>query len=52
MANSCLTILITDKIFKKSLEGRKFIEKYEFQNIKTSWWVFINNLGLKIENRN
>ena len=54
MANSCLTILNNrQKFFKKSLEGRKFIEKYEFQNIKTKLvGIYNDNLGLKIENRN
>ena len=53
MANSCLTILNNrQKFFKKSLEGRKFIEKYEFQNIKTKLvGIYNDNLGLKIENR-
>ena len=54
MAKSCLTILNNRKFFfKKSLEGRKFIEKYGFQNIKTKLvGIYNNNLGLNIETRN
>ena len=51
MANSCLSILNNRKEFlKKSLAGRKYIEKYEFQNIKNKLLnIYKYNLGLNLE---
>ena len=53
MAKSCLNILNNrQKFLKKSLEGRKYIEKYEFQNIKSKLIeIYRNKLGLDLENK-
>ena len=53
MAKSCLNILNNRQEFlKKSLEGRKYIEKYEFQNIRRRLIdIYRNKLGLNLENK-
>ena len=54
MADSCHAILNNrHKFLRKSLEGRKYIEKYEFRKIKNKLVdIYNNNLGLNIENKN
>tara|TARA_B100001248_G_scaffold248360_1_gene220604 strand:- start:6863 stop:7927 length:1065 start_codon:yes stop_codon:yes gene_type:complete len=51
MANSCLYILNNrQKFLKKSLAGRKYIEKYEFQNIRNRLLdIYRDNLGFNLE---
>ena len=51
MASSCLEILNNKEEFlKRSLAGRKFIEKYDFLNIKNKLVdIYNKNLGLKME---
>ena len=53
MANSCLNILNNrQKFLKKSKAGRKYIEKYEFQNIKNRLLdIYRDNLGFNLEDK-
>lgn len=51
MANSCIEILNDEnKLFKMAKSGRRFIEKYDFENIKNKLIkIYDKNLGLSLE---